>query len=178
MDDVRQGRVDKAEALLTELEAAAARTSWMRWISELRLAAAAAEHWMARGDCDRADEHAQRLARIADGLGSRDYRCAAERVRTAAALARGAGLEAAADRLGTALVALKRTPAPLEGWKSARMLAVVRHRLGDADGARRALAEAAADVDTIAAGTRDAPLRESFLRLPAVSEVRAGRISA
>ncbi len=63
VDDVRQGRVEEAAALLAELEARAAQSSWMRWISDLRLAVAAAEHWMARGDCDRADESAQRLAR-------------------------------------------------------------------------------------------------------------------
>ena len=58
VDDVRQGRVAEAAALLAELEARAAQSSWMRWISDLRLAVAASEHWMARGDCERADESA------------------------------------------------------------------------------------------------------------------------
>jgi tetratricopeptide (TPR) repeat protein len=174
VDDVREGRPEKASTLLAELEAKASQSEWMRWMSELRLASVAAEHWMAGGETDRADENARRLARIADTLGARDYRCAAERVRAGVALDRGEGLEAAAERLAATLGALKLAPAPLETWKSARVLALVRRRLGDAAGAQAALAEAAAAIDTIAAGTRDDALRESFLRLPAVREVLDG----
>ena len=63
-------------------------SSWMRWMSELRLAAASAEHWAVRGDHQRTVEHAAQLAEIARRLGAREYRCAAERIRTESALAR------------------------------------------------------------------------------------------
>ncbi len=63
VDDVRDGQAERASALLAELQARAAGSSWMRWLSELRLAAAAAEHWAVRGDHERAVEHARRWRR-------------------------------------------------------------------------------------------------------------------
>jgi hypothetical protein len=138
-------------------------------MNDLRLAAASAEHWAARGDQERADEEAARLAEIARSVGSRNYRSAAERIRGWAALERGLDVEGAAARLEAALGELRGAPAPLEAWKSARTLAHLRRRLGDEDGAARAFAEAARAVRTIAAGVRDDGLREGFL---ATSEVR------
>lgn len=143
----------------------------MRWLSELRLAAAAAEHWAVRGDRPRAIDHAEQLAEMAERLRSRDYRCAAERIRTGSALASGEGIAGAATRLAAALGELQGRPAPLEAWKSARLLALARRRLGDEQGARAAFADAAGAVNTIATGTRDEGLRNGFLALPFVREV-------
>ena len=53
VDDVREGRAERASALLVELQTRAAQSSWMRWLSERRLASALAEHWAARGDHER-----------------------------------------------------------------------------------------------------------------------------
>jgi tetratricopeptide (TPR) repeat protein len=169
VDDVRVGRAEPAFALLGELKARAAESSWMRWMAELRLASASAEHWAVRGDFARADEEAARLSAMAAALGSRDYRCAAERIRGWAALERGREVEGAGARLEAALAELQGAPAPIEAWKSARTLGLLRRRLGDGDGAARAFAEAARAVRTIAAGVRDDGLREGFL---ATSEVR------
>ncbi len=174
VDDVRVGRAEQASALLAELHARAADSSWLRWLSELRLAAASAEHWAARGDHGRALEQAARLAEVAEGLGSRDYRCAAERIRAGAALACDEDVAGAALRLDATLAPLRRKPAPLEAWKAARLLGVLRSRLGEKEAARAAFAEAARSVRTIAAGVRDEALREGFLRLPAVREVLEG----
>jgi tetratricopeptide (TPR) repeat protein len=171
VDDVRVGRAEEASALLAELQAKAAGSSWLRWMSELRLAAASAEYWAARGDHARAREHAARLAEIAERLGARNYRCTAERIRAGVALELGEDVAGAADRLEEALAPLRRTPAPLEAWKSARLLAVLRRRLGQEDAARAAFAEAARNVRTIASGVRDESLREGFLRLAPVREV-------
>lgn len=174
LDDVRSGRVEPAEARLAELEQASSRKPLLRWMSDLRLATAAAEHWLARGVADRAEEHALRLARTAATLGARNYACSAERIRAEAALGRGTGLDEAASRLASALDALARTPAPLETWKSARVLALVRRRLSDEAGARAAFGRAVAAIETIAAGTRDEDLRTRFLSQPAVREVLSG----
>ena len=171
VDDVRVGRAEQASALLAELQARAAESSWLRWLSELRLAAVSAEHWAARGDHARAAEHAARLAEMAERIGARDYRCAAERIRAGAALECGEDVASAAARLEAALAQLRRTPAPLEAWKSARLLAVLRCRLGEEDAARAAFVEAARSVRTIASGVRDEALREGFLRLGPVREV-------
>jgi hypothetical protein len=140
-------------------------------MNELRLEAVSAEHWAARGDREQSNEHAERLAELAQRLGARNYRCAAERIRAGAALERGEDVAVAAARLEAALAELRRTPAPLEAWKSARLLAVLRRRLGDEDAARAAFAEAARSVRKIASGVRDEGLREGFLRLAAVREV-------
>ena len=108
---------------------------------------------------------------MAERLGARDYRCAAERIRTESALASGEGIPGAATRLAAALGELQGRPAPLEAWKSARLLAIARRRLGDEEGARAAFAQAAGAVRTIADGTRDEGLRNGFLALPLVREV-------
>ena len=173
VDDVRDGRAEQASAVLSELQALAAESPWLRWLSELRLAAASSEHWAVRGDLARADEEASRLAEVARRLGSRDYLCGAERIRGEAALAKDRGVEDAAARLEAALAALRDAPAPLETWRSARTLGLLRRRLGNEDGARRAFAEAARAVQTIAAGVRDDGLREGFLGQPEVREVLA-----
>jgi tetratricopeptide (TPR) repeat protein len=178
VDDVRLGRAEQASALLAELQARAAERSWLRWLSELRLAAVSAEHWTACQDHARAGEHAARLAEMSERLGARDYRCAAERIRAGAALERGDDLAGAADRLEATLARLRETPAPLEAWKSARLLAALRCRLGEEHAARAAFVEAARSVQTIAAGVRDDGLREGFLRLDAVREVLEGAAGA
>jgi tetratricopeptide (TPR) repeat protein len=179
VDEVRAGRPDQASELLAGLEAASQQGVWLHWLNQLRLAAAAAEHWAARGDFDAATAKADRLLEIARPLHALSYCCAAERVRAEAALHTGAGTERAAERLGAALAELEAFPAPLEGWKSARILGLLHDRRGDAPQALRAFASAARDVRTIAAGTRDDTLRSGFLTSPEVSEVldRASRPS-
>jgi eukaryotic-like serine/threonine-protein kinase len=171
IDDLRDGRAEEASVLLADLRTRSAGSPWMRWMSDLRIAAAAAESWQVRGDHVRAEEEAVRLAEIAGGLRARGYSCTAERIRGHVALARNQGLEDAAARLDAALGELSHPPAPLEAWKSARTLGLLRRRLGDEDAAARAFAEAARAVRAIAAGVHDDGLREGFLGLGAVREV-------
>jgi tetratricopeptide (TPR) repeat protein len=171
VDDLRSGHPDRAAELLARLEAGAREATWMRWISELRLEAAASEHWLGRGDHERAVAHATRLLEIARTLEARTYCGAAERVRATAALASGRDLEGAVDRLAAALAVFDSFPAPLEAWKSARVLGLAQERLGNAVEAKRAFAAAARAVHTIAAGTHDEELRNGFLASPPVREV-------
>jgi tetratricopeptide (TPR) repeat protein len=171
VDDVRSGRADRATELLAQLEAGARRATWMRWMGELRLEAAAAEHWAARGDFAAAAERAARLLEIARSLGARTYCCAAERVRLAAALHSGTGVEGAAGRLAAALAELEAFPAPLETWKSARVLGSALERLGRGPEARGAFDTAARAIRAIAEGTHDERLRTGFLASPPVREV-------
>jgi len=170
-DDVRSGHPDRAAELLARLEAGARQGTWLRWLNELRLEATAAEHWAARGDFDAAASRATRLLEIARSLGARTYCCAAERVRLAGALHSGADVEGAAGRLAAALAELEAFPAPLEVWKSARVLGGALERLGRGPEARRAFDTAARAVRTIAEGTHDEALRTGFLASAAVREV-------
>jgi tetratricopeptide (TPR) repeat protein len=173
IDEVRDGHPERASAVLAELEAKAEETAWLQWLSRLRVTAAVAEHWAARGDHARALSLIDRLAALARSLGARDYACTAERIRAGAALAGAFPMDAAEAGLAGALAELRRRPAPLEGWKSARILACLRRRLGDEEGAREALGESARAVRTIAAGVRDEGLRACFLGQEAVAEVLA-----
>ena len=177
IDSVRAGDAEGAVTLLATLEAGTARSDWLRWMNELRVEAVAAEHYTARGAFDAALERASRLSRIATRLRARGYACTAERLRGEVALGRRRDERAAAARLTQALGALDAYPAPLETWKSRRVLGLLQRRLGNEAAARSALAAAAIDVDTIARGTDDAALREGFLASPAVREVltQAGR---
>jgi tetratricopeptide (TPR) repeat protein len=176
VDDVRAGRPDRATGLLAGLETGARQASWMRWMTELRIEAAAAEHCAARGDFEAAARRAERLLEIAGSLGARTYCAAAERVRLEAALHAGSDVEAATDRLAAPLAEFEGLPAPLEAWKSARVLGGALERLGRGAEARRAFETAARAIRTIAGGTHDEELRSGFLASPPVREVldRAG----
>jgi tetratricopeptide (TPR) repeat protein len=171
VDDVRVGNIERAAATLAELEAQTAQSPWLRWMNELRLETAAAEHWVARRDWEHVVERADRLGEVADRLGARGYRCTAERHRLEAALARDTGVEEGVARLAAAREALRSFRAPFETWKAGRLLGLGYRRLGDAERARRAFAEAADDVRSIAAGVGDEKLREGFLAAAPVREV-------
>jgi tetratricopeptide (TPR) repeat protein len=177
VDDVRDGHPERASAVLAELEARAEESFWLRWLSQLRVAAAAAEHWAVRDDHSRALAQADRVSGLARRLGARDYACGAERVRAGVALELGQGLDRAASALHAALADLRPCHAPIETWKSARLLAILRRRLGDEEGAGASFAEAAVAIRTIAAGVRDDGLREGFLSLPAVREALEGAMA-
>ncbi len=170
-DEMRLGNVDRASALLAELEAKVAESNWFRWMDAMRLAAVSAEYWTACGEPNRAIEHASRLRGLARRLGARDYLCAAERWRAEAALVQGGDLELAAQDLNQALDGLREHPALHETWKSARLLGRLHLRLGNEVAAGRAFAEAAEAIHTIAAGVTDEGLREGFLNAAPVREV-------
>jgi hypothetical protein len=152
VDDVRSGHSDRATELLARLETGARQAAWMRWVNELRLEAAAAEHWAARGELGLASTRAARLLEVARSLGARTYCCTAERVRLAAALHTGSGIDAACRRLATWLAEFEAFPAPLEAWKSGRILGLGLERLGRGSEARRAFETAAKAIRTIAEG--------------------------
>jgi tetratricopeptide (TPR) repeat protein len=171
VDDARTGRPDRAAECLAQLEAGARQSDWLRWMNELRLESAAAEHWVARGDFGAAATRATRLLEIARGLGARTYCCTAERIRVTAALHSGHDVEAASDRLEAALAVFESIPVPLEAWKSARVLGLAREKLGEAQQARRAFETAARAIRTVAEGTHEEELRSGFLASPPVREV-------
>ena len=134
VDDLRVGQGGQASALLAELQAKAAESTWFRWMDDLRLETVSAEYWAVRGDQHVALEHAARLAAVAQDLGACSYSTTAERLRAGAALDRADDVLGAATRLEAALVELRGTRAPLEMWKSARVLALVASPAGGRPG--------------------------------------------
>jgi hypothetical protein len=126
---------------------------------------------MACGDYETGAEYAGRLLELARRLSCRDYACAAQRIRAEATVAQGGDVESAARDLAEPLAALRSRPAPLEAWKTARLLGRLRRQLGDDEGASRAFAESAEAVRTIADGVTDPSLRDGFLCAAPVREV-------
>jgi tetratricopeptide (TPR) repeat protein len=173
VDGVRAGDPEGAAAVLATLDDGTARSAWLRWMNDLRLETAATEHHAARGSLDLALERASRLSLVAAQVGARNYACTAARLTAEVRLAGRGDLRVAAARLELALAALDPFPAPLETWKSRRVLGLLRRELGDSAAASEAFRAAAADVDAIARGTDDAPLREGFLASPSVRDVFA-----
>lgn len=171
IDEARLGHTERASEMLADLEVRIAEARWFRWVDELRFEAASAEHWTADGDRGRAVSHAGRLLGLARRLGAREYRCAAERFRARAALASGSDIEVSARDLAGAVEELRAVEAPLEIWQAARILGLVRQRLGDDVGAGEAFAESAAAVRRIAEGVEDEALREGFLGAEPVRQV-------
>ncbi len=177
LDDVRGPQADRAPRLLADLELMARGSRWFAWMNELRLASTRAEYFLARGEPRTAIAAADQLLDLGRRLTARTYVCSAERVRAEAALALDAGLAEAAERLSAARDEFERHPAPIEGWKSGRVLGRLQRRLGNEDAAHLAFLSAARDLAALVAGTHDRRLREGFLAAPAVAEVlhEAGR---
>jgi len=171
VDDVRVGDVEKAEAVLAELEQRSAESEWLGWMNELRLRTAAAEHWASRGRWPQAVEMANRLLEHALRLGARGYVCSAERVRLAAALAEDRDVEPAIRRLEDAIEGLRDFKAPLETWTSWRLLGRAYDHLGRGERARLARRQAAREVREIASHVENEELRSGFLSAPGVREV-------
>ena len=177
VDGVRAGDPEGASNLLATLEDGARPRDWFRWMNELRLEVVATEHYAARGILEAIPARASRLEAVATRIGARNYLCSAARSRAEITLAGLGDPREAAAKLERALAALDRFPAPLETWKSRRVLGLVRRRLGDEPAARRSFEVAAQHVDTIVRGVDDAALRAGFLASPGVREVlnEAGR---
>jgi len=177
IDDVRAGDPEGAADVLAQLDDRSRPPDWFRWMNDLRLEAAAAEHYHVRGALEAMTARAARLETVAARINARNYLCAAARLAAEAALAGRGELVEARSKLERALAAVRDLAVPLESWKSRRVLALLRRRLGDVAGAREAFAASAADIDTIARGTDEPALRASFLDSPAVRQVleQAGR---
>jgi tetratricopeptide (TPR) repeat protein len=177
VDGVQAGDPEGAQDVLAILDDRSRRPDWFRWMNDLRLEVAAAEHYAARGALAATAERTARLRTVATRIGARNYRCAAARIDAEIALAgHGSPVEALA-RLQHALALFEDDRAPLETWKSRRVLGLVQLRLGDARAARDAFEAAAGDVETILRGTDQPALRASFLCSAPVREVmrHAGR---
>jgi hypothetical protein len=180
IDGVRSGGSERASDLLAVVEDGIRTREWFRWMSELRLEAAAAEHFCVRKAFDAMESRVARLATLASRVGARSYVCTAARLRAEGALAGHGNVADALARLQAALDSLRALPAPLETWKSRRALGLMALRLGSRRSAKAAFEAAADDIETIVRGTDQSALRASFLCSPPVRDVliQAGRVES
>ncbi|WP_437544870.1 protein kinase [Sorangium sp. So ce367] len=135
---------------------------WMSWRYSIRIEAAAAEHWLGRGDLDRAEAHARRALAAASRCLARKY-VATARWLLAEAAARRGDLAAARAELVVGVDVLRAYPVPLIVWKILAALGHVCAAAGDEDAAREAFAEAARTIEDIARNIGDERLRATFL---------------
>jgi len=156
-----------------DVEACLEHDEWFRWRYKLHFQAAESEHWLCRGDLDRAAPHAQRLLEAATRHGVPKYVAIAHKLLAEIAMARGE-LADAAVKLAAALDILHSYPAPLVAWKTYAVLGRLRRQMGDGESARGAFAQAAGVVGEIAANIHEEGLRGIFLNSTAVREVFDG----
>jgi hypothetical protein len=165
--------VEKSLAALRDAETIFERDEWNRWRFErIRFQAAAAEHWLVRGDVDRAEEFARRALANANHHGVPKYVAVGHRLLGDLAIARG-DLAVGDAQFVAAVDALQDHPAPLVAWKIYAALGRVRSRMGLTGPAHEAFVRASATVHAIADSVRDERLRATFLESAAVGEVLA-----
>ena len=167
------GEDEEALAAFRGVEACFARDDWSSWRYKLRLEAGAAEHWLSRGDAERAEAHARRLSEAATYHGARKYIATAHHVLAEVAAARGRLAEADAE-LVSVLDQLHTHPVPVVAWRAYAALGRLRLRTGPGREARECFTRAAEIVRQTAAGVSDEELRATFLNSPPVREVLTG----
>ena len=173
-DYTRRRDGEKTLAAFRDAEMIFDRDEWLRWrFRDIRFHAGAAEHWLSQGDFERAVGHARKLFENATRHKVPKYIAIAHKLLAEMAAGRGQLAEAEAE-LGAALDQLRTHPVPILAWKIHAALGRLRLQLDDNQSARAAFAQAAAIIDTIAAGVNDKRLRSKFLNSEAVREVLEG----
>lgn len=170
LDYTHAGDAEKTVAAFHEAEDIFARDAWFRWRYNIRLQAATAEHWLRRGDLEKASEFTLRLRETAVEYEAHKYICVAHKLMAEVEIARG-NLPAAQEHFDAAVEELQKYPAPVTAWKNYAGLGRLKLQLGDPSGSREAFARAAEMVNLIAANTAENELRETFIHSEPVQEV-------
>ena len=153
-----------------EAESIFERDAWFRWRYNIRLQAGTCEHWLAKGETEKAREFALRAFETATRHEAHKYIAAAHKLLGQVAVAEGDVAEA--DRqFAAALEELRTFPAPLVTWKTYAQIGRMKSQVGDYLAAREAFAEAAKILTSIAANIEEEELRQTFLNSTAVQEV-------
>jgi tetratricopeptide (TPR) repeat protein len=169
-----RGETQKAWDALRSVEAMHDRDPWMRWrFFGIRYEAAAAEHWLARDDVDRATKHARQLLANAIRYQVPKYIAEGHRILAEIAITQGE-LSLAQTELTSALKLLERTYIPLAAWRTYATLGRLHTFYRNLPSAARAFADAARIVDSIGSSTEDSRLRASFLNSRLVQQVHRG----
>jgi serine/threonine protein kinase/tetratricopeptide (TPR) repeat protein len=173
IDYTHSGKTDETISAFDEVRDIFKRDAWFRWRYNIRLEAAAAEHWLRQENLSKAREFAQRLLDTANRYEVHKYIAVAHQLIAQISIAAGdtAGGE---SELMAALEELRKYPVPVVAWKTYAELGHLKSNLGDFSAARDSFARAAKIVNACTANINDASLRETFLNSHAVREVMAG----
>ncbi|HEV8429871.1 MAG TPA: protein kinase [Pyrinomonadaceae bacterium] len=139
------------------------RDAWFRWRYNIRLEAAMAEHWLKKGDLDKAREFVERLHATATEHEVHKYIAVAHHLRARIALAAN-NLKEAEKNFDAALAELEKYPVPLVAWKIQAGKARLKTQMGQEAEAQEASARASEIVNLIASNVNDETLRARFLK--------------
>lgn len=145
-------------------------SAWMRFRYVIRLAASQGELWLARGDLDRARQHAERCLDLAMRSNARKNLVKGWRLVGEIARSRRRW-DDAEQALGRALAIAEQIGNPPQLWMTHAALARLAHERGRTDAHRSACAAARSVIDGVRVGLADAALRASLERVPIVRHV-------
>ena len=138
------------------------RDAWFRWRYNIRLEAAMAEHWLKKGDLDKASEFVERLYATATEHEVHKYIAVAHHLRARVALAAN-NLTEAEKNFDAALAELEKYPVPLVAWKVYAGKSRLKMQLGQEAEAQESSTRASEIVNFIASNVNDEALRATFL---------------
>lgn len=177
LDYTWAGQLDLGRETLERIEREHSGADWFGWLYTIRLESALADHWMARGEPERAAGHARRLLEMAQPRGARTYVIAAHRALFEAAHAAG-DATSVASHVDAALGELQLFPSTLYAWRLHGAIGRLRAATGDREGARAAYGDAAGAARKLAAGIDETALRDTFLGSPAVQAILRSEVGA
>jgi len=162
IDCTHAGNHEQTAVAFHEVRDIFERDAWFRWRYNIRLEAAMAEHWLKKGDLEKASEFVERLYATATEHEVHKYIAVAHHLRAKVALAAN-NLTEAEKNFDAALEELERYPAPLVAWKVHAGRARLKTQLGQEAEAQESSSRATEIVNFIASNVNDETLRANFL---------------
>jgi tetratricopeptide (TPR) repeat protein len=170
LDYDHTGHSENTLLSFSEAESIFERDAWFRWRYNIRLQSGTCEHWLAKGDTEKARQFALRALETATSHEAHKYIAVAHKLLGQLAVAEGDVAEAD-SQFADALEELRAFPAPLVAWKTYAEIGRIKSQVGDSLAAREAFAEATKILNSIAANIDEEELRATFLNSPAVRQV-------
>jgi tetratricopeptide (TPR) repeat protein len=169
------GRLDEAEGYYQEVEQVVRnprpQDHNMLWRYSQHLFHSSGELWLTRGDLNKAMAYADECLALAEQSNSEKNLVKGHRLRAQVFLA-GGKLEEANQELSIALEIAKRVGNPPQLWKTYAVMGDLRQTQERPNGACRAYEDALVVIEEVAAGLKNKPLRDMFMRSHHVQEIR------
>jgi tetratricopeptide (TPR) repeat protein len=163
IDFTHEGNHEQTAVAFHEVRDIFERDAWFRWRYNIRLEAAMAEHWLKKGDLEKAREFVERLFATATEHEVHKYIAVAHHLRAKVSLAAN-DLSDAEKNFDLALAELERYPAPLVAWKVHAGRARLKTQMGQEAEAQESSSRASEIVNFIASNVNDETLRANFLQ--------------
>jgi len=170
IDYLSLGELQRAHDHLQMAESIFEDDVWYRWRYNIRLQAAFARYWIARGDLDVASRYAQASEEAARAHGDRKYRAWAQKILGETAFLED-DVETADKCLGEATTILDSYPCPTIEWKILSSRADLAAQVGDSTAAEEFRGRARATIQSLADSVSDDALKSRFLKSPNVRRV-------